>query len=79
MTKWREIFGFDGEDLDFETVHTRYRERALQLSELATLENLQALNWALDEARKELPTQRNSEAPQAEFRARELAAATASR
>jgi hypothetical protein len=36
LTKWREIFGFDGEDLDFETVHTRYRERALQLSELAT-------------------------------------------
>lgn len=59
MTKWREILGFDGEDLDFETVHTRYRERALQLSELATLESLQALNWALDEARKELPTQRN--------------------
>ena len=21
MTKWREIFGFDGEDLHFETVH----------------------------------------------------------
>jgi hypothetical protein len=32
MTKWREVLGFDGEGLDFETVHMRYRERALQLS-----------------------------------------------
>lgn len=59
MSNWRSVFGFDGEDLDFETVHMRYRELTLQRDPLLTVERLQQLNWALEQARKELATGRS--------------------
>lgn len=31
MQNWRDAFGFDGEDLDFDGVHARYREIAMTL------------------------------------------------
>lgn len=56
MSDWRKVFGFDGEDLDFESVHHRYREKMITLSAHLELVDIKRLNWALDEARKELGT-----------------------
>lgn len=60
MPNWREVLRFDGEDLEFETVHMRYRELVLNLPDWAELQDLQVLNWALDQARKELATGRSA-------------------
>lgn len=50
---WRKTFGFDGEDLSFDDVHQRYRYKMI---EVADLERIQALNEALEAARRELGT-----------------------
>lgn len=56
MKNWRAVLGFNGEDLDFETVHMRFRELAITLEHPVTLEDLKRLNWALAEARRDLNT-----------------------
>jgi hypothetical protein len=55
---WRSVFGFDGEDLDFEMVHMRYRARLMETPPIDDVQELNKLNWALEEARKELVDKR---------------------
>lgn len=60
MPSWRNVFQFgENEDVDFATVHHRYRERMMALSGAIGLEDIEVLNHALNEAREEIgPTQR---------------------
>lgn len=54
MVSWRHVFGFHRQKLDYEAVHARYRELTMTLPMPVTLDDLQKLNWALEEARREL-------------------------
>lgn len=58
METWRDVFGLTGQDVDFETVHDIYRARSMQLPAPVTMREMNRLNWALEEARKELGTGR---------------------
>lgn len=54
---WRDVLGFEqAEELDFSTVHNRYRERMLALNAPTDLDHITKLNAALESARQELAT-----------------------
>lgn len=54
MPDWRDIFGFEGSDLDFELVYFAYHARLMTLSGKSASKELAALDKALEEARIEL-------------------------
>ena len=60
MPTWRDVLRFkDGEDVEFSTVHQRYRKRMMALNGAVSLDEINLLNRALNEARDEIgPTQR---------------------
>ncbi len=60
MPTWRDVFRFkEGEDVEFSTVHQRYRERMMALNGAVSLDEINLLNRALNEARDEIgPTRR---------------------
>ena len=60
MPTWRQVFRFsESEDVEFSTVHQRYRERLMALTGAVSLDEINLLNRALNEARDEIgPTQR---------------------
>lgn len=60
MPTWRQVFRFsESEDVEFATVHQRYRERMMALNDAASLVEINLLTRALNEARNEIgPTQR---------------------
>jgi hypothetical protein len=58
---WKGVLGLEGQDVDFEMVHMRYRAAMMESPPINDINEINKLNWAFEEARKELATGRRED------------------